>query len=130
MANVLIVDNFTLPTPDKMEYKEADLQWSGWRDAAGFLHKTTVRYGVRTIKVTYERTLYNEDITLIRNALTGPAERGDADTVRKHLECLSHRDNEEDIKLYASATRQAVAMAQRRHPERDFKELEQLLINY
>ena len=72
MANVLIVDNFTLPTPDKMEYKEADLQWSGWRDAAGFLHKTTVRYGVRTIKVTYERTLYNEDITLIRNALTGP----------------------------------------------------------
>ena len=64
------------------------------------------------------------------NALTGPAERGDADTVRKHLECLSHRDNEEDIKLYASATRQAVAMAQRRHPERDFKELEQLLINY
>lgn len=70
---VLRVDGVVLPSPTSMEYKEADLQWDGYRDAAGVMHKTTVRWGVRTVKVKWERHLSNSDISTIRNA-TGEKE--------------------------------------------------------
>lgn len=69
--NVLKVDGVVLPTPTSMTYKEADLQVEGYRDAAGYLHKTTARWGVRTVKVKWERNLSNAEITLIRNAVKG-----------------------------------------------------------
>ena len=68
---VLKIDNVTLPTPTSMEYKEADLQWDGYRDAAGVMHKTTVRWRVRSIKCKWEQHLDNADITLMRNAING-----------------------------------------------------------
>lgn len=68
---ILKVDGVTLPTPTSMEYKEADLQWDGYRDAAGYLHKTTVRWRVRSIKCKWEQNLNNADITLMRNAING-----------------------------------------------------------
>lgn len=66
---ILKVDGVTLPTPTSMDYQEADLQWDGYRDAAGYMHKTTVRWKVRTLKVKWEQQLTNADITLIRNAI-------------------------------------------------------------
>ena len=68
---VLKVDNVTLPTPTSMEYKEADLQIEGYRDSAGYLHKTTVRWGVRTIKVKWEYFLTNAQLTAMRTAIKG-----------------------------------------------------------
>ena len=65
---ILRVDGVVLPTPTNMEYKEADLQWDGYRDAAGVIHKTTVRWGVRSIKVKWERHLTNEELNAIRTA--------------------------------------------------------------
>ena len=67
----LTIDGVALPAPTSMEYKEADLQWDGYRDAAGYLHKTTVRWRVRSIKCKWERNLDNEDITLMRTAING-----------------------------------------------------------
>ena len=64
------------------------------------------------------------------SALTGPAERGDAGTIKKHLDCLKDRDNEEDIKLYASATRTAVDIASRKNPGRDYSDITDMLSNY
>lgn len=69
--NLLVVDGVALPTPDEMTYKEADLQWDGYRDELGYMHKTTVRWGVRSINVKWNRSLSDSDITLIRNAVRG-----------------------------------------------------------
>lgn len=55
-------------------------------------------------------------------ALTGPAERGDAETIRSHMNCLSPKDQQ----LYALLTRKLCDIAQRKHPDRD----DTVLINY
>ena len=69
--NILRVNGVTLPTPSKMEYKEADLQLDGYRDELGYIHKTTVRWGVRSIHTEWERNLTNYELTTIRNAVRG-----------------------------------------------------------
>ena len=50
-------------------------------------------------------------------SLTGPIERNDTDTVKKHLECL--RDDSEK-ELYRLLSSRLVKMAQHRHPDRDY----------
>ena len=57
-------------------------------------------------------------------ALTGPVERCDCETVRRHMDCF---DNETDLSLYRSASLKLVGMAQKKHPETDYSELERIL---
>lgn len=57
-------------------------------------------------------------------SLTGPIERNDTGTVRKHIECLKD-ENEKD--LYRLLSGRLVKMAQQRHPDRDYAEMSQLL---
>ncbi len=57
-------------------------------------------------------------------ALTGPVERGDAATVAKHLACLP---NAQTRALYRTASRTLLAVAQEKHPERDYRETRQVL---
>lgn len=56
-------------------------------------------------------------------ALTGPVERGDADTVRQHLQELQGQSRE----LYRLLSLATLDVAQRKHPERDYAELYALL---
>lgn len=56
-------------------------------------------------------------------SLTGPIERNDVTTVKKHLGCL--RDDE--LEVYRLLSRRLVGMAQSRHPERDYGEMSLLL---
>lgn len=56
-------------------------------------------------------------------ALTGPVERGDCQTVQKHLETL-HGDEKD---LYTSISKCLVQMAERKHPQQDYEEMRQLL---
>lgn len=56
-------------------------------------------------------------------ALTGPVERGDAFTVKKHLGCLEGDERE----LYRAASVKLVRIAERKHPERDYLPMEKLL---
>ncbi len=69
--DVLKVDGTELPTPTSMEYKEADLQSEGYRDSAGLMHKTTVRWGVRTIKVKWDRRLSSSELRDMRALIKG-----------------------------------------------------------
>lgn len=50
-----------------------------------------------------------------KDALTGPAERGDLGTIQSHMACLCR----EDQALYALLTRKLCDLAQERHPDRD-----------
>ncbi|MDY9921120.1 MAG: Rossmann-like and DUF2520 domain-containing protein [Synergistota bacterium] len=56
-------------------------------------------------------------------ALTGPAERNDINTVRKHLDVL----DEEERTIYILLTEKLVELAGEKHPERDYTELLTLL---
>jgi len=56
-------------------------------------------------------------------ALTGPVERCDTSTVKKHLECLHDVD---DRQMYATASRKLISMAKEKHPERNYESMEDL----
>jgi predicted short-subunit dehydrogenase-like oxidoreductase (DUF2520 family) len=57
-------------------------------------------------------------------ALTGPVERDDTTTVAKHMTCFA---TQEEQALYASVSRKLVQMAERRHPDRNYESMRQLL---
>ena len=57
------------------------------------------------------------------DALTGPAERADLETVEAHLETLSGDDRE----IYRLLTKKIVAIAKQKNPERDYEALEECL---
>lgn len=58
------------------------------------------------------------------DALTGPVERCDTETVRKHLEALN---NSSVQGLYKEASRQLVRIASGKYPDRDYEELKKVL---
>ena len=58
------------------------------------------------------------------NALTGPLERGDLATLKKHLDCL---DGEQG-KLYSLLAKELIVTAQNKHPERDYTAIKNYLI--
>lgn len=57
-------------------------------------------------------------------ALTGPVERNDVETVQKHLEVLQGK-NAEDV--YRSVGKELLAIVKRKNPERDYTALKNLL---
>lgn len=57
-------------------------------------------------------------------ALTGPVERCDSDTVKKHLETF---DDVDERMMYVYATKRLVRIAKEKHPERDYSDLMNLI---
>lgn len=58
-------------------------------------------------------------------ALTGPIERNDISTVKKHLECF---DSETEKQMYKAVSLRLIDVAQRKHPETDYSEIKGILI--
>ena len=56
-------------------------------------------------------------------ALTGPIERGDVSTIRKHLTALK----ESEVDAYKSVSKQVLKVAKKKNPDRDYTEIEELL---
>ncbi len=66
------------------------------------------------------------------DALTGPVERGDAQTVRKHLSELEkfaaeEKTGQDILTAYEALSRQLVRVAGRKHPDKNYQELEKEL---
>lgn len=57
------------------------------------------------------------------NALTGPIERNDVDTVKKHLTVLKNNDRE----IYACVSRQIVDIAEMKNKDRDYSKMKEIL---
>ena len=57
-------------------------------------------------------------------SLTGPVERNDEGTIRKHLDCL---ETAEEKQLYQLLSARITELAQHRHPERDYTGIRRLL---
>ena len=58
-------------------------------------------------------------------SLTGPLERGDALTLKKHLDVLSSDEDKYD--LYVNLSKSILPIAEKKHPERDYSEIERIL---
>lgn len=54
------------------------------------------------------------------SALTGPVERGDVKTLKKHLDAI---ENEDERNLYMLLSRRLAEIARKKHPDRDYEEL-------
>ena len=57
-------------------------------------------------------------------ALTGPVERNDVMTVRRHLECI---EAGADREMYRAVSRKLVELTQKKHPDSDYTEMRRLL---
>ena len=60
---------------------------------------------------------------LLKKQLTGPVDRNDVSTVKKHLEVM----NEETKRLYIEASKYALNIAKVKNPDVDYTELNKLL---
>ena len=58
-------------------------------------------------------------------ALTGPVERCDTETVKKHLECFTLAEERE---MYRVVSKKLIEIAQRKHPQRSYTQMENLLM--
>ncbi len=58
------------------------------------------------------------------NALTGPVERNDTDTVQKHLDCLRGRT---DAEMYRAVSKKLIELARQKHPDTDYSRLKNIL---
>ena len=56
-------------------------------------------------------------------ALSGPVERNDVETVQKHLQTLQGSDRT----VYLALSEEVLSVAKKKNPQRDYKELERLL---
>lgn len=57
------------------------------------------------------------------NSLTGPVERGDTETVSKHLACLEG----EELEIYRLLSRRLIPIAKLKHPDVDYSAMERML---
>ena len=69
---------------------------------------------------------------LLVNALTGPIERGDAQTVSKHLQeirkfAAESTVGQDILTAYTALSKQLIRIAQQKHPQKDYKHLEKEL---
>lgn len=60
-------------------------------------------------------------------SLTGPIERNDIETVRKHLDCLEDGGEKEIYRLLSS---RLIRMAEERHPDRDYGKMRETLADH
>ena len=57
-------------------------------------------------------------------AMTGPVERNDIETVRRHIRCL---DSDTDREMYKAVSRKLVEIAHEKHPRTDYTDMKKLL---
>lgn len=62
-----------------------------------------------------------------QEALTGPIERNDTETVAKHIKCLKADGALSETEIYKLLSNRIIDMASRRHPNRNYEEMYQLL---
>ncbi|MDR1028666.1 MAG: DUF2520 domain-containing protein [Clostridiales Family XIII bacterium] len=60
-------------------------------------------------------------------ALTGPVERGDADTIRKHIDAIADLGDESVLRVYRDLTGILLRVAQEKHPDRDYAAISELI---
>lgn len=94
---------------------------TGYRllEECGFTREDAIQATKELVRQNIENILRDGCI----QALTGPIERNDAETVRKHLACLDG----EDLKMYQILGLKLVQIAMKKNPGSDYAKLQKLL---
>lgn len=90
-------------------------------EECGFLKEETFRAVGPLVENNIQNYLKNGAVI----ALTGPIERGDINTVERHLKAL--KEKEDAAEIYRLLGKRLVDISREKHPERDYQELEELL---
>lgn len=117
----------TIDAGDKVKYHAAAVMASnemlgliqtsvGLLTECGFEEETAMAFLTPLIRRNIDTALEKGCV----HALTGPVERNDTGTVRKHLEALSGGDGEE---VYRSLGIKTLELAQRKNPSEDYREM-------
>ena len=61
------------------------------------------------------------------NALTGPIERGDKDTITKHIEALNKFEDSSFKNIYTQMSKKLVEIAKKKNPNTNYEDIEDLL---
>ncbi len=61
------------------------------------------------------------------DALTGPIDRNDIDTINKHLLTLNDNNDKSFINIYKLLSKELITIAKRKYPNKDYEELENIL---
>ena len=85
----------------------------------GFTREAALRATSQLVTKNIENVIAND----CSAALTGPIERGDAQTIKKHLDCLSR----DDAKLYKMLAERLVRIAKNKNANKDYSDIENLL---
>ena len=85
----------------------------------GFTREEALRATSQLVTKNIENVIAND----CSAALTGPIERGDAQTIKKHLDCLSR----DDAKLYKMLAERLVRIAKNKNANKDYSDIENLL---
>lgn len=88
-------------------------------EECGFTREEAVAASAQLVRQNVENILLNDCI----QALTGPIERSDIQTVQKHLDCLGEEDN----RMYRILGLKLVQIAQKKNPANDYAGLIDLL---
>lgn len=86
----------------------------------GFPEKEARSFSAVLVRDNIEHVINDGSIS----ALTGPVERGDTETVKKHLEVLD--DGQKAI--YQACGQQLIQIARQKNPERDYSSIEKLFL--
>ena len=122
---------FTLDSKDKIKYHAAAAFASNYMvglmqnainlmSECGFSEKDTFELFAPLVKNNIAAMLKNGTVS----ALTGPAERNDIGTVRKHLQALDGTDAED---VYRAVGKTIVSIAKKKNPDTDYTDLENLM---
>ena len=98
---------------------EAVSAWKPLLERCGFDEQSALRALTSLIRSNTARLLEVGPC----EALTGPVERNDCETVKKHLACIPEG---RERALYTAATRNLIELAVRRHPDEDYGALREL----
>ena len=85
----------------------------------GFAEDEARKFSAALVRDNVEHVIENGSV----RALTGPIERGDCDTVRKHFKVLDY----EQTSLYKVCGKKLLEIAKEKHPDQDYSEMQNLL---
>lgn len=99
---------------------------TGYRllEECGFTREEAVSATAALVRSNMENVISQDCVS----SLTGPIERGDTETVAKHLACFQENHDAETEALYRLLGQRLIALAERKNPDRDYTKMRELVV--
>lgn len=116
------IDYFVVGTDEHKRGLEAFLKEYSLLEDCGFTRAEAVRATGQLVMRNIENVLEAG----CDGALTGPIERNDIETVKKHIACMQN-DDSDDVSLYKMLGTKLVNIAEKKNPDKEYTQMMELL---